>query len=110
MTHYDDTVPHNPVEISGYKHAGHEVWYKNEDPADPTYKTCENVEGAPESKECSNSLWFQLGVNAHRYYLGYLVSGQCAELEPGLLGDSLVFNQAQRNEGGYYSSGFLGLF
>ena len=29
VTHYDDTVAHIPPRISGYKHAGHEVWYKN---------------------------------------------------------------------------------
>lgn len=27
VVHYDDGVPHNPLNSMGYKHAGNEVWY-----------------------------------------------------------------------------------
>jgi predicted lipase len=29
VTHYDDTVAHVPPRISGFKHAGNELWFVN---------------------------------------------------------------------------------
>lgn len=92
VVHYDDIVPHNPLNALGFLHAGNEVWYDSYEYT-PDYKECENVSGEPENPNCSSSFWTQLGVTAHRYYLGMLVSGQCTRLEPGLLGDGIVFEK-----------------
>ena len=77
VTHYDDTVAHIPPLISGYKHAGHEVWYKSKD-HDGYYLECHNFWNVGESKQCSNSLWLKTGVTAHLTYMGHNVSKQCS--------------------------------
>ena len=75
MVHYDDGVVHMPPQISGYKHAGNEVWYQHTVAAGDVWTECENAMGIPESRLCSKSLWIKAGVESHQYYLGQMVSG-----------------------------------
>ena len=74
VVHYDDAIPHNPLNSMGYKHAGNEVWYGTQEHTD-NYKECENFPGQTENPGCSGTLWTQMGVTAHLNYLGYNVSG-----------------------------------
>jgi predicted lipase len=41
VTHYDDTVAHVPPRISGFKHAGNELWFVNKE-MDAEKKECPN--------------------------------------------------------------------
>lgn len=81
IVHYDDMVAHVPPSISGYRHAGNEVWFKAK-AHDGYYYECENVAFTKESGQCSNSLWVKNGISAHKTYLGIAVSGQCTRNQP----------------------------
>jgi hypothetical protein len=93
VVHYDDIVPYVPTTYQGYQHAGNEVWYKSEDYNPTDFKECENFSGETESTDCSGTFYTHFGLTAHRYYLGLKVSGQCTRIEPGLLGDGVVFEE-----------------
>jgi hypothetical protein len=81
VTHYDDTVAHVPAAIFGYKHAGNEVWFKNER-YDGQYIECQNESYLGENGQCSNSLWLKTGVDAHMTYLGVPISNSCYRKQP----------------------------
>lgn len=81
VVHYDDMVAHVPPRISGYQHAGDEVWYKNKQD-DGYYVECINSAFTKENDECSNSLWIKAGIEAHKVYFGQVVSDQCTRRQP----------------------------
>jgi hypothetical protein len=74
-------VAHVPPRISGFKHAGNEVWYKNK-VYDGVFTECANVPFTQENDKCSNSLWLKTGITAHVSYLGISVSGSCTRRQP----------------------------
>ena len=82
VTHYDDMVAHVPPLLSGFQHAGNEVWYKSSN-HDGHYIECANQFGYTENKQCSNSLFFKTGISAHVTYMGHSVSGSCTRRQPG---------------------------
>ena len=53
VTHYDDPVPHLPLDIQGFNHGGNEVWY-NKDAYELEYIECENQAWSLESHKCSD--------------------------------------------------------
>ena len=95
VTHYDDTVAHVPPRISGFKHAGTELWFVNKE-MDAEKKECINSAYQEESKECSNSFWLKTGIWSHVNYMGIEVSGICDRRQPGgtLLAESLNENDS----------------
>lgn len=82
VTHYDDTVAHVPPRISGFKHAGNELWYLNKE-MDEVKKECTNGAGKEENGNCSNSFWLKTGIWSHVNYMGIRVSGTCDRSQPG---------------------------
>ena len=82
VTHYDDTVAHIPPRISGFKHAGNELWFVNKE-MDEVRKECPNSAYEEESKLCSNSFWLKTGIWSHTNYMGIVVSGTCTRRQPG---------------------------
>jgi hypothetical protein len=82
VTHYDDTVAHVPPRISGFKHAGNELWFKNKD-MDSVTKECPNGAKLEENGNCSNSFWLKTGIWSHVNYMGIEVSGTCDRRQPG---------------------------
>lgn len=75
VTHYNDVVPHVPLEPMGFQHTGNEVWYKNAG-TDLTYVQCANKAGVEESKNCANTI-ILTGVEAHLTYIGIKLGDQC---------------------------------
>ena len=76
ITHYNDIVPHLPLESLGYNHIPQEVWY-NED--NTKYKICNDY--YIEDDECSNSC-YPLNcdsISDHKYYLNitFGIEGSC---------------------------------
>jgi hypothetical protein len=82
VTHYDDTVAHVPPRITGFKHAGNELWFVNK-AMDTVTKECPNAAGKEENGNCSNSLWLKTGISSHVNYMGIRVSGTCDRSQPG---------------------------
>lgn len=69
VTHYDDTVAHVPPRVSGFKHAGNELWFKNKE-MDTVTKECPNGANMEENGNCSNSFYLKLGIWSHVNYMG----------------------------------------
>ena len=66
ITHYNDIVPHLPLESLGYNHIPQEVWYNKDN---TKYKICNDY--YIEDDECSNSC-YPLNcdsISDHKYYL-----------------------------------------
>ena len=82
VTHYDDAVAHGPPRISGFKHAGNELWFVNKE-MDSVTKECPNIAGKEENGKCSNSFWLKTGIWSHTNYMGIHVGGICDRSEPG---------------------------
>ena len=74
-------MAHQPPRMTGYKHAGDEVWYKNKN-HDNYWTECQNNFGQEENGSCSNSFWLKIGIDAHVHYMGKQVSGQCDRRQP----------------------------
>lgn len=79
IVNHDDSVPHQPA--FSYKHAGTEVWYKSKN-YDGKYVICENKPGHPESKACSDSIWWNNGVASHMTYVGVPMTMSCTRNQP----------------------------
>jgi hypothetical protein len=69
VTHYDDMVAHAPPRISGFKHAGNELWFKN-NVMDEVKMECPNGAKQEENGKCSNSFWLKTGIWSHTHYMG----------------------------------------
>ena len=82
MTHYDDAVAHAPPRISGFKHAGNELWFVNKE-MDSVKKECPNTAGIEENGKCSNSFWLKTGIWSHVNYMGIQVGSICDRSQPG---------------------------
>ena len=82
VTHYDDTVAHVPPRITGFKHAGNELWFLNK-AMDDNKKEYPNGANQEENGNCSNSFWLKTGIWSHINYMGIEVSGICNRRQPG---------------------------
>jgi hypothetical protein len=93
VTHYNDVVPHVPIEPMGFQHTGNEVWYKNPG-TDLTYVQCANKSGVDENQSCSDSI-VATGIDAHLTYLGIKIGDLCnqPQLFPDLDSDQTAFLQ-----------------
>jgi len=75
VTHCNEIVPHLPMHVQGFRHAGTEVWFIN--PGDDmTYKICFNSPGTDENKNCANTQHFN-GVDAYLHYVGHQIKNLC---------------------------------
>lgn len=81
VTHFNDMVVRNPLEVMGYKHAGDEVFYYSPAFGDLDYHVCINEAGKPENRDCAESQWIAAGVEEHLYYLGVRVGMMCSVYE-----------------------------
>jgi hypothetical protein len=75
-------VAHVPPRISGFKHAGNELWYMNK-VMDEVKKECPNGANLEENGSCSNSFLYKTGIWSHTNYMGIEVSGTCDRRQPG---------------------------
>ena len=76
LTHYNDVVPHLPLDFMGFYHGGNEVWY-NHDGYEMGYVECEAAVGNEESLNCSNSFGYEYGQDAHDIYVGIFIDRLC---------------------------------
>ncbi len=81
VVHADDTVPHVPPRVSGFKHAGTEVWFKNS-AHDGQHIECRVSATETEDNSCSNSLLLKTSISNHVTYYGMPVSGNCDRRQP----------------------------
>jgi len=62
LTHYRDPVPHLPMEIMGFVHIGHEVYY------DEDWQEHTVCAGYREDSKCADSKWLWDSVGDHLKY------------------------------------------
>lgn len=75
VTHSRDPVPHLPLEIMGFLHTPHELWYDNDGSA--SWSDC-NDSPTAEDPNCSDSV-IPDTIDDHLLYLGVCTECSCSE-------------------------------
>lgn len=71
LTHWQDPVPHLPLELMGFHHTPTEVWYNE---PQTSYTVCD---GSGEDPSCSDSQDFDFNVADHLDYMNIPISDLC---------------------------------